>query len=273
MSDFLATLAAHATRTVLTVRPRLPGRFEPARQAAPAAPGDDFEVVTEALAPVPPSPPAPSLPPSGTPPGVPAGKPDARETPPGTEGTRLQPAVEPTPVVVSRHADAAPPTALPAPTVLTPPRAVVPPIPAAVRPVALDVPRPEPAAPRSAQRLPSESEATLQRVLPRPITVPLEQTVVRALARPQQTPQSSGTEEATRERKAPAAAVPVVLPQPVPVGRQESARDLAPTVQVTIGRIEVRAILATSAPPPRPAPKRPVTSLEDYLRARSGEQR
>jgi hypothetical protein len=47
----------------------------------------------------------------------------------------------------------------------------------------------------------------------------------------------------------------------------------APTIHVTIGRIEVRATPApASAPPSRPKPA-PTMSLDDYLRQRNGGSR
>lgn len=60
-------------------------------------------------------------------------------------------------------------------------------------------------------------------------------------------------------------------------GVQSGARALtaeaAPTIEVTIGRIEVRA-LTPPAPPPQPSPRQrqepPKMSLDDYLRAHSG---
>lgn len=69
------------------------------------------------------------------------------------------------------------------------------------------------------------------------------------------------------------------LPQ-LPVARVPSRRPAAPslsapvppTIQVTIGRVEVRATAAAPAKPARPS-ARPTLSLEDYLRARSGESR
>jgi hypothetical protein len=59
-------------------------------------------------------------------------------------------------------------------------------------------------------------------------------------------------------------------------GASQSASTQAPTIRVTIGRIEVRAV--TSSPQPqqsRPAPARPVPqlSLADYLKQRSGGRR
>jgi hypothetical protein len=46
----------------------------------------------------------------------------------------------------------------------------------------------------------------------------------------------------------------------------------APTIKITIGRVDVRAIMP-AAHVPRPAPTRPkpALSLEDYLKQRGGE--
>ena len=48
----------------------------------------------------------------------------------------------------------------------------------------------------------------------------------------------------------------------------------APTIKITIGRVDVRAIMP-AAPAPRPAPARPspALSLEDYLKQREGGRR
>jgi hypothetical protein len=51
-----------------------------------------------------------------------------------------------------------------------------------------------------------------------------------------------------------------------------NAPPVPPTIQVTIGRVEVRATAATPAKPARPSAK-PTLSLEDYLRGRSGESK
>jgi hypothetical protein len=51
-----------------------------------------------------------------------------------------------------------------------------------------------------------------------------------------------------------------------------SAPPAPPTIQVTIGRVEVRATATAPAKQARPSAK-PTLSLEDYLRARSGESR
>jgi hypothetical protein len=54
----------------------------------------------------------------------------------------------------------------------------------------------------------------------------------------------------------------------------ETAKESAPVVRISIGRVEVRAVLPT-APAPRPAPARPRPglSLDDYLKEREGGKR
>jgi hypothetical protein len=66
----------------------------------------------------------------------------------------------------------------------------------------------------------------------------------------------------------------------VPAGRPEPPvvdRDAVPgpTIAVTIGRVDVRAVLEppTPARPPAPAPKPPVQSLDDYLGERGRRSR
>jgi hypothetical protein len=56
--------------------------------------------------------------------------------------------------------------------------------------------------------------------------------------------------------------------------RGTPAPQQAPTVHVTIGRIEVRAITPLSPPAPSAAPAQPgpQLSLDDYLKQRSGER-
>lgn len=54
------------------------------------------------------------------------------------------------------------------------------------------------------------------------------------------------------------------------VGRQ----DAAPTIRVTIGRVDVRAVAAPAREARRaPEPPRPGLTLEDYLRRRGGGSR
>ena len=65
---------------------------------------------------------------------------------------------------------------------------------------------------------------------------------------------------------------PPRLPDLVPSRRDRHA-EATPTVQVTIGRVEIRAAVAAPAAPPSPrrAPAaKPSLSLADYLQRRSG---
>jgi hypothetical protein len=65
---------------------------------------------------------------------------------------------------------------------------------------------------------------------------------------------------------------PAAPPAPmVPARVSIPERQPAPTIQVTIGRIEVRAT-PSSASPPQPRRSIPPMSLEEYLRAKRGER-
>ena len=85
-------------------------------------------------------------------------------------------------------------------------------------------------------------------------------------------------------RTAPPPVPPQMLAQPRGVPSVESARSVlgghgvpaesAPTIQVTIGRVEVRAVHASPGPPsPRATPEASRLSLEDYLQERDGVRR
>jgi hypothetical protein len=46
-----------------------------------------------------------------------------------------------------------------------------------------------------------------------------------------------------------------------------------PTIKITIGRVDVRAVMPAAATPhPAPAQRRPALSLDDYLKRREGGQ-
>ncbi len=96
---------------------------------------------------------------------------------------------------------------------------------------------------------------------------------------PQRQAGSEGEAEAPRRR--PEVSGRAAAPEPIaPPVRRAAARELpgqtqraaapepAPTIQVTIGRIEVRA--APAAPAPTKAGQRPLLSLDEYLRRRNG---
>lgn len=71
-------------------------------------------------------------------------------------------------------------------------------------------------------------------------------------------PATTRVVEAVRERR------PVADPAP---------QQPAPTINVTIGLIEIKAAINTPQRPARTAPQSPVMSLDEYLRQRSGEKR
>ena len=62
-------------------------------------------------------------------------------------------------------------------------------------------------------------------------------------------------------------------PPPIRVAHERTASRFSPTIHVSIGRVDVRAIVAQAAPSPRQAPASDRLSLEDYLRGRSGRTR
>jgi hypothetical protein len=60
--------------------------------------------------------------------------------------------------------------------------------------------------------------------------------------------------------------IPPVMPEPV------TGQTPAPSIRITIGRVDVRAMMP-ELPKRRPTPeRRPTLSLEDYLSQRSGEK-
>jgi len=68
---------------------------------------------------------------------------------------------------------------------------------------------------------------------------------------------------------------PRIEPATQPPGRSAATPEPAPTIRVTIGRVEVRAITPPAPPVARPKPARtgPTLSLDDYLQQRSRGQR
>jgi hypothetical protein len=111
--------------------------------------------------------------------------------------------------------------------------------------------------PAMAQRIAWREGATLQH------TPPLESSILQSIP---YTPPATGAAQPHVvpyiEPAAPAPAKPGATPEP------------PPTIQVHIGRVEVRAIMSP-APPPRPKPPRrgPTLSLDEYLKQRNGGQR
>lgn len=92
---------------------------------------------------------------------------------------------------------------------------------------------------------------------------------------PVQTP-APAQAPASVQAQAPAPAIlkpRLPYPEPVAQSAQLSASlPTEPTVHVTIGRVEIRAV-AAAATPTRAAPSKPALSLSDYLQRRDGSRR
>jgi hypothetical protein len=65
---------------------------------------------------------------------------------------------------------------------------------------------------------------------------------------------------------------PAAVPLP-PASRRSSRMAAEPTVHISIGRVEVKATAEPAAPKRAEQPRRPVLSLDDYLRGRAGGAR
>lgn len=257
MSDFLGRLAARAVGTAPALRPRPRALFEPDAIAG----AEPLEVEEEREAP-----PAPRARPSAAPPEAPEPITRAAEPPPAAEpeappAPRARPerhAVERTAQAPQREAPPAPrpqrATAAP-PVVVEQRREVVaPPPPPAAPPRREPRPRPparELAATSVVRRAPDEPAETLV-TPPLPESLPLRSQAIaraRSLAPP---PAPAPQPGAAPVRDAP--------PRPAP----------EPVVEVTIGRLEVRA--ATPGQPARPAPtveRAEPLSLDRYVRERA----
>lgn len=85
-----------------------------------------------------------------------------------------------------------------------------------------------------------------------PVTEPVREHPVRPLHTAQRPPEPAPAAPWPQRRQGPAA---------------------GPTVHITIGRVEVRAPRETPAPAPRRPERQPATSLDEYLRTRSGGDR
>lgn len=248
MSDYLAMLVARVHPSAPPIEPRRSSLFEPpARETAPAA------IVGDSSTPQAPSAPSP--------------RPGAAREAPHWPPPPVQSAPVPAPVPPARapeplrHRESPPPVPLPEPV-----RSVAP------APVPEDprrgndrlVPIAAPPAPVAAEAAPSS------RVL--------IETIIREPARPP----GAADPDKSSEAVLPRPAMPLLVPPPVRLldvgpGRHESrpeepATASSPAIHVTIGRVEVRAVV----PPQRPASPQPaarkaphVIPLDDYLRQQS----
>jgi hypothetical protein len=270
MSGFWRHLAERSLGHAEAVRPRLTGRFEPppgvqrpveetleVEAARPAAaqpePAPRREPATPARAQVPATAPAEESAARPQPPSAEGGPHPA--LPAEQYGERVEPVVRPAPVApvaepgprpALRHEDdrlleAKPrPAATQAPAVRTEPPDT--------RPAA------EPVAPASQREPVSEPPQAARSAAIQPVIRPVERA---APATPERTERPAG-------EQAPAAPGPRV-DQPA-AGTPPSI----PSVQVSIGRVEVRAVFAPPAPPPARGRPAPVMSLDEYLKSRDG---
>jgi hypothetical protein len=293
MSDFLADLVDRARDSATGLERRRPSRFEPpvdapgldvglSRRRPDRRPNEDDgaadagSVEVEAEAPAPPAVGAPRR----TTPRPSASRPASDRRPESTSAAMpdvespIEPAGGPRP-----DRRSTPAAAPPAPRVTAPP---------AARSIATIVEE-------AATRLPQPSarptrEAAVGRDVP-PVARPEPALAIPSTARPavrtDRSSQARAPEEtsARRDVSTTVRTTAVVVRPPMPTLSRPAARRseppppaigretppaVAPTIQVTIGRIEVRATPAPASPARGPRSTTPALSLEDYLRQRSG---
>lgn len=266
MSDFLSRLAERALGVAKAVEPRLPAVFEPAAPAmAEPAPAAAREPVVRVET--------------------------GREVP--SRMRVREPRVTERTVFLEKPGPSSPPAAEPHPG-----EAASPPAQPPVRLREPDAPReaaePKPAAPRPAAahetvrpvvRIERRTEAgptilreTNTRVDNVILREPRRETTARIEREAAPRQQAGRQPEPVPDGERPATALSAGLrdktvpPFPMPALKRREKPDAPPqtTVQVTIGRVEVRAAPPAAAPRRR-APSPPVMSLEEYLRRRGGE--
>jgi len=270
--DFLSLIAAKAVGAAPLVEPRLPARFEARREGAGEVPRiweDPVEVAVDVDVARPASPPRRPpvetlandmrpVAPEAADPGNDAQPPRARgaETPapPAAAPRRSAPAqAQP---AASARVQAPPAVAAPSPPLLVPPaeaKATY----RSEKPVA-DRPAFQPAVPAvrvqdRVSRPAAEAVASDAAAQPAPFEAPVPASQVRERARD------------------PAVSLAELRPRPTR-GEHRAAERSPPTpvVNITIGRVEVRATAAAPAPPARPVqpPRTAPQSLADYLKRR-----
>ncbi len=305
MNDYLDTLLACTLRPQETIQPRRRGRYEPlnySRGLAMAPPLDPTgseaaDLVEEEVSRIAPSspmraPPAPigplavkpsALPQTGEVPHASAPKTaflGAPASPPAT-GRNLPPVgLEPTPSSMAGSVQAGEDAGAPRNNGLEPTSSSAP------KPAFLGAPASPPATGRNLPPVglePTSSSATgpvqagEDAGAPRDRRAPVVKSVVSPLSHPERQPAAiAGNEPLTPAlQPRPVSPVPPRLnPVSQPAfGESSNLRAAeAPTIQVTIGRIEVRAT-PPAAPVPKPRPASPTLSLDDYLRQRNEGRR
>jgi hypothetical protein len=275
MSDFLSTLLARARgdapgeSPAVLLQPRPLARFEP---TAPA--GWDALTFSAESSPAEPPPPAPGAPPP------PLAPPDYRSPIPMTPAghapdpglaTGLSPKPQPPPPAArDQQQPQTPggPLAKPAPAPLAaPPLTPQPPLapPAGdgarpsrppIEPNPAEISTTTPPGVQPALTILPESERLASS--PAPTSDPADR--LPAHLEPALPPPRTG-------RLQPALPAPPEAPAPPPAAPPD------PVINVTIGRVEIRAAAPAPAPERRPRPEPPVLSLDDYLRRRQQERK
>ena len=254
MSDYLTNLVTRTLSPEAVVRPRLPSLLEP----PPEGPTTTEEARLEELSPSSANRSEPTLTRRVRPP-APEGRTTSLLAPPARQ-------LQPTPVPVPPVPRPSPPTEN-----VTPPR---PAQPAVIRPQLRETPGESllPAPPRnvSEPRPPAALEASSLRLGNVPDEAREEQPPPAAADRGP--PAVPTVQPALRT---PFAGQPSLRPPAAPADRvRDQPGEAAPVIRVTIGRIDVRAVLPPAPPAPRPAaPTGPVLSLEEYLKQRDGGRR
>jgi hypothetical protein len=277
MSDYFDHLAAIALGTAPSLAPRPAARFEPAAMVEidPFAEHDDaaqpragaMEAPPDAVTAAPAESPRPPRAP--TPPEFPAGRvetpsPDPSPAVPGNRAQTATPAAERTVVRAEVVASG-----------IVPHAEAPPEPPAAARASARRAVRQVPPAPRHPNESPQEAPPPAEPASTMPGNqVGLDQATSFEASPGPPADVGHGPETSPRavtlERPSGRAAY---IERPVQGTRAETRQGapLPTTIQVTIGRVEVRAVQPPApAPSPRPVAKPPALTLDDYLAARDG---
>jgi len=261
MSDYLSLLAARLSGAAPTVQPRLPSRFEPPARPLNlegALPGPVEEQVEE------PAPTPISLPvqPAHDQPAAPA--PLVVQIPlaqkPERSPSQVEPASQPAPRSLPGPA---------APGVTVQPAAEFPTVPPRLTPLLAPV-------------LAAHAAEKIEALPVRPVSGPTEAPAPITRQAPEnRRPEATLVHQAIEVQvtRAPLSLAPLPAVSPPMVAappasnNPETSTGHPPTIQVTIGRIEVHAAPPPAVAGPRKSRSAPLMSLEEYLKQRNGEKR
>ena len=246
MSDFIDRLAARAIGGEAALAPRLPSLFEPLQRAPVLAMADEGEVSARVRDV------SPMLPTAAVPPPRPPVPAHELIEPRTARTARTEPAEQARLPLPERAVTDAPPAPV------LPPRSAAP-----VRAMAAEPSRVTPVSERTATT-PSSVSPRESRIAPIRHEAAHPPTATGALL-PAPAPVFATTSGLPASSQLGRAAA-MRRPRDVPTGR-ESRTSSEPVVQVSIGRLEVRAAPAAATPPRRRDGPQP-SSLDDYLRQR-----